>query len=138
MGTDGNDIQWACEADLDEKYRFGKLEVVCEGYENALDPYILKGSCGLEYNLELTDQGRMARQYKGSAVGYMGWLLFLFLCIGCCSGGGGGGRSRSGGGPGFWTGAAVGSALGGSSSRSSGYRYTSSRRATGYGGTRRR
>lgn len=31
--------------------------------------------------------------------------------MGCCSDGGGG-RSRSGGGLGFWTGAAVGSALG--------------------------
>ena len=33
------------------------MEVICEGYDYPDDPYILKGSCGLEYTLELTKEG---------------------------------------------------------------------------------
>ena len=29
-----------------------QITVSCEGYNYAEDPYILKGSCGLEYDLE--------------------------------------------------------------------------------------
>lgn len=39
-------------------YRFGKTDVSCEGYRDRHDPYVLKGSCGLEYTLEYTDQGK--------------------------------------------------------------------------------
>ena len=39
--------QWKCDADLDSKYRFGRVEVLCEGYEYPDDPYILVGSCGV-------------------------------------------------------------------------------------------
>ena len=35
--------QWKCEADLDNKYRFGAVTVACEGYEHPDDPYILRG-----------------------------------------------------------------------------------------------
>lgn len=48
---------------MDNWYRFGKVEVSCEGYNNPDDPYILRGSCGLEYTLELTAEGR---QNQGS------------------------------------------------------------------------
>merc|ERR1711963_1013812 len=37
--------------------RFGRVEVVCEGYDYAEDDFILAGSCGLEYTLELTKEG---------------------------------------------------------------------------------
>ncbi|ELT97879.1 hypothetical protein CAPTEDRAFT_219816 [Capitella teleta] len=57
QGTDGYDIQWECKADLDNAYRFGKIEVTCEGYDHPDDPYILRGSCGLEYSLEMTKEG---------------------------------------------------------------------------------
>jgi hypothetical protein len=30
----------------------GRIEVVCEGYDYPDDPYILQGSCGLEYRVE--------------------------------------------------------------------------------------
>ncbi|KAM9449949.1 store-operated calcium entry-associated regulatory factor [Clarias gariepinus] len=63
-GWDGVDVQWECKADMDSWYRFGKVEVSCEGYNSPDDPYILKGSCGLEYTLELTAEGR---QKKGSS-----------------------------------------------------------------------
>eukprot|EP01117_Protostelium_nocturnum_P009648 TRINITY_DN3449_c0_g1_i1.p1 TRINITY_DN3449_c0_g1~~TRINITY_DN3449_c0_g1_i1.p1 ORF type:complete len:323 (+),score=94.89 TRINITY_DN3449_c0_g1_i1:322-1290(+) len=53
-GSDGVSIQWKCEADLDKGVKFGKTVVSCEGYTNPNDPYVLKGSCGLEYSLDTT------------------------------------------------------------------------------------
>ena len=47
---------------MDNLYRFGSVEVVCEGYDYADDPHILKGSCGLEYTLELTKEGQTKNQ----------------------------------------------------------------------------
>jgi hypothetical protein len=32
---------------MDNAYRFGKVEVTCEGFEHPDDPYILRGSCGV-------------------------------------------------------------------------------------------
>ncbi|CAF1209062.1 unnamed protein product [Rotaria sordida] len=55
-GSNGIDIQWECTSEMPQKYKFGKLSVSCEGYNYPDDPYILAGSCGLEYNLELTDK----------------------------------------------------------------------------------
>ncbi|XP_025064863.1 store-operated calcium entry-associated regulatory factor isoform X1 [Alligator sinensis] len=67
-GWDGFDIQWECKADLDISYRFGRTEVSCEGYDYPDDPYILKGSCGLEYRLELTEEGeRKTKNFGGSS-----------------------------------------------------------------------
>ncbi|XP_039398336.1 store-operated calcium entry-associated regulatory factor isoform X2 [Mauremys reevesii] len=66
-GWDGFDIQWECKADLDNSYRFGRIEVSCEGYDYPDDPYILRGSCGLQYGLELTEEGqRKANNFGGS------------------------------------------------------------------------
>ncbi|XP_030643874.1 store-operated calcium entry-associated regulatory factor [Chanos chanos] len=62
-GWDGIDAQWECKADMDNAYRFGRVEVSCEGYNHPNDPYILKGSCGLEYTLELTAEGRQQNSY---------------------------------------------------------------------------
>lgn len=38
------DIQWSCSATLPEELKLGSTEVICEGYANADDPYVLKGS----------------------------------------------------------------------------------------------
>eukprot|EP01080_Neovahlkampfia_damariscottae_P002893 gene2893-4736_t len=57
-GTDGISIQWKCEAQLNSNYRLGRVEVVCEGFEKSGDPYILTGSCALEYELEYTSKGK--------------------------------------------------------------------------------
>jgi len=46
-GSDGADAQWECKATMDNEYQFGRIRVVCEGYEYPDDPYILKGSCGV-------------------------------------------------------------------------------------------
>ncbi|CAB3996411.1 store-operated calcium entry-associated regulatory factor, partial [Paramuricea clavata] len=78
---------------MENKYRFGKIDVNCEGYDYPTDPYILRGSCGLEYTIELTDEGRAKQgssdyhgrnnyQYgsRNSPVGifdaYSTWLLY--------------------------------------------------------------
>lgn len=36
---------------MDGDYKFGKLDVLCEGYDYPNDPYVLKGSCGVSMNL---------------------------------------------------------------------------------------
>ncbi|KAK5986736.1 Store-operated calcium entry-associated regulatory factor, partial [Trichostrongylus colubriformis] len=77
-GFDGVDYQWRCVADLPSDYEFGQalelglavlmlvtcegstfqVTVTCEGYDYPEDPYILKGSCGLEYDLEYAHSTR--------------------------------------------------------------------------------
>ncbi|XP_069128119.1 store-operated calcium entry-associated regulatory factor-like [Argopecten irradians] len=61
-GSDGYDVQWECKTDMDNAYRFGRVEVSCEGYEYPDDPYILRGSCGLEYTIDLTEEGHEKRR----------------------------------------------------------------------------
>ncbi|KAG4416243.1 hypothetical protein IFR04_010646, partial [Cadophora malorum] len=51
------DIEWSCVADMPSDFKLGSTEVICEGYANRDDPYVLKGSCGVEYRLLLTEQG---------------------------------------------------------------------------------
>ncbi|KAJ7455392.1 DUF1183-domain-containing protein [Mycena galericulata] len=51
LGGSGTEIDWKCEADLPESLRFGRVQVSCEGWSRAGDPYVLKGSCSLEYRL---------------------------------------------------------------------------------------
>lgn len=73
-GWDGVDVQWECKTDMDKAYRFGRIEVSCEGYSHPADAYILKGSCGLEYTLELTEEGRRRTQGSwGSQGGFKGF-----------------------------------------------------------------
>ncbi|KAH7122416.1 transmembrane protein 66 precursor [Dendryphion nanum] len=58
-GADYNeeDVQWTCTASLPEEFKLGSTDVICEGYDSPDDPYILKGSCGVEYRLMLTEKG---------------------------------------------------------------------------------
>lgn len=71
-GWDGVDVQWECKTDMDNAYRFGRIEVSCEGYSHPSDQYVLTGSCGLEYTLELTEEGRRKNQggWGGSQRGF--------------------------------------------------------------------
>lgn len=55
MGFDGHDYNWKCQTELPNKLRLGKVTVNCEGYNYPDDPYILVGSCGLEYYLEYNE-----------------------------------------------------------------------------------
>lgn len=68
-------LQWECKTDMDGSYRFGRIEVSCEGYSHPADPYILKGSCGLEYTLELTKEGR--RSSQGGFKGFGGERIYI-------------------------------------------------------------
>ncbi|KAM5193544.1 store-operated calcium entry-associated regulatory factor [Mantella aurantiaca] len=69
-GWDGIDVQWECKVDMDNAYQFGKVEVSCEGFDYPDDPYVLRGSCGLEYTLELTEEGRKRSQNGNSFGGF--------------------------------------------------------------------
>ncbi|KAJ8110555.1 hypothetical protein OPT61_g6639 [Boeremia exigua] len=62
---DSENIQWTCTASLPEEFKLGSTDVICEGYDYPEDPYILKGSCGVEYRLVLTDKGH-ERYGKGN------------------------------------------------------------------------
>ncbi|KAF2257786.1 DUF1183-domain-containing protein [Lojkania enalia] len=58
------DIQWTCTASLPEEFKLGSTDVICEGYDSPDDPYILKGSCGVEYRLVLTEKGHRKFGHK--------------------------------------------------------------------------
>lgn len=51
------DIQWSCSASLPPEFKLGSTEVICEGFDSPDDPHVLKGSCGVEYRLVLTEKG---------------------------------------------------------------------------------
>lgn len=66
MGSDygDEDFSWSCTADVPKYFKLGSTDVLCEGYDGSEDKYILKGSCGVEYRLALTDAGY--EKYGGS------------------------------------------------------------------------
>lgn len=63
---DIEDVQWTCTADLPAEFKLGATDVICEGYRNADDKWVLKGSCGVEYRLLLTEAGEKRFGKKGS------------------------------------------------------------------------
>ncbi|XP_006167251.2 store-operated calcium entry-associated regulatory factor [Tupaia chinensis] len=69
-GWDGYDVQWECKADLDVAYKFGETVVSCEGYESPEDQYVLRGSCGLEYQLDYTELGLQRLRESGRRRGF--------------------------------------------------------------------
>jgi len=52
IGFDGIDVNWQCEAELPKGVKLTSATVSCEGFAHSDDPYVLAGSCGLEYSLE--------------------------------------------------------------------------------------
>lgn len=72
-GYSDQDIQWSCTANLPPTLKLGSTDVICEGYASSDDEYVLKGSCGVEYRLVLTDEGekRYPHLLKGGGGG--GW-----------------------------------------------------------------
>lgn len=125
-GYDDQDIQWSCTAPLPPELKLGATEVVCEGYASRDDPYVLRGSCAVEYRLLLTDHGeqRFPDLAHGGAwsasdassalfylvfVGVVVWILWSAWAAATPRGGqpgGAGGRrpwfgGGGGGGPGF-------------------------------------
>ncbi|KAB5558360.1 transmembrane protein [Coniochaeta sp. 2T2.1] len=87
-GYSEEDIQWSCTASLPSTLKLGSTDVICEGYSSPDDPYVLKGSCGVEYRLILTDEGE--KKYPDVAKGgwgggdtdWAGWLFgVIFVAI---------------------------------------------------------
>ncbi|KAI0883370.1 uncharacterized protein GGS22DRAFT_29576 [Annulohypoxylon maeteangense] len=81
-GYTAEDIQWSCSAPLPPELKLGSTDVICEGYSSPDDPYVLKGSCGVEYRLILTEAGE--QKFPDVANGRGGWKW----------GGGGGDKGR--------------------------------------------
>lgn len=53
VGWNGKDVEWRCEAlDMPNGYDLDTVVVGCEGYDYPDDPYILQGSCGIEYTVK--------------------------------------------------------------------------------------
>jgi len=85
QGSDGLRLQWACEAELDSRYRFGETTVTCEGYDAADDKYILAGSCGVEYTLEYAEAAKPTRLHRhdDTSTASLIWLGLLgFVLVG--------------------------------------------------------
>lgn len=88
------DIQWTCSASLPSEFKLGSTDVICEGFKSTDDPYVLKGSCGVEYRLMLTDVGEekygkkakgLFDDHEGKAGGRMVAALFwvIFISVVC-------------------------------------------------------
>lgn len=59
VGTnDRGQVQWKCEAQMEDLFRLGETTVSCEGYSHRGDRNVLKGSCGVFYTLHLTEKGK--------------------------------------------------------------------------------
>ncbi|KAI1801877.1 DUF1183-domain-containing protein [Daldinia bambusicola] len=92
-GYDAEDVQWSCTASLPPELKLGSTDVVCEGYANPDDPYVLKGSCGVEYRLLLTEAGEAkfphvaasASESEGgpwsNAAGALFGVVFAAVCM---------------------------------------------------------
>ncbi|GAB1605502.1 store-operated calcium entry-associated regulatory factor-like [Argonauta hians] len=81
-GSDGIDIQWKCETDMNKKYRFGKIAVSCEGYDYADDAYILAGSCALKYEIDFKNRGKATKTSRTMDSSYdFGELIWIILVL---------------------------------------------------------
>lgn len=83
---DGDDVQWTCTASLPAEFKLGGTEVLCEGYSGPTDPYVLKGSCGVEYRLVLTERGE--ERFGSGAGGGGTWgerIVVAAVAMGMCS-----------------------------------------------------
>lgn len=87
QGSDYDDenIQWTCSASLPPEFKLGSTDVICEGFASSSDPYVLKGSCGVEYRLILTTTGE-EKYGSGSDSPWDGkgrsiWPTIIFWCI---------------------------------------------------------
>ncbi|CAN0265726.1 unnamed protein product, partial [Hapterophycus canaliculatus] len=70
--------RWSCTASsLPKDTELGSVDVSCEGYTYRDDPYVLKGSCAMEYTLTApTPQGPFA----AVLVAVMGFFAFCVCC----------------------------------------------------------
>lgn len=74
---DENEVQWTCSTNLPDEFHLGSTDVICEGFRSSDDPWILKGSCGVEYKLLLSGKTREAYGYRQE--GLEAWKIILIL-----------------------------------------------------------
>ncbi|KAL9098454.1 MAG: hypothetical protein Q9163_005887 [Psora crenata] len=89
------DVEWTCTASLPAEFKLGSTDVICEGLKGPDDPYVLKGSCGVEYRLMLTELGEEKYGRKGHSLwddygsrtrtekfaGGIFWVVFVAVVI---------------------------------------------------------
>ncbi|KAI0808437.1 hypothetical protein GGR55DRAFT_191449 [Xylaria sp. FL0064] len=68
------DVEWSCTASLPPELKLGATDVICEGYAGPDDPYVLRGSCGVEYRLVLTELGERKFPEIANAGSSGGWF----------------------------------------------------------------
>lgn len=124
------DPSWKCTAELENGLRLGTTDVICEGFRNRDDPWVLRGSCGLEYTIHgnpvnagrsYDSYGQPYKAYSGyrsysssSGRSWLNWILgsiFLYFVFRWFSGPSGDAATRGatfgtggGGGGGAWPG----------------------------------
>lgn len=81
VAVDGPDVQWECEADLPAHLKFGRTEVVCEGFDSPKDERVLEGSCGLQYVIKQVPGKRPSFRYAlAKPLQTLGsWAMLAFL-----------------------------------------------------------
>ena len=136
-GHNGVDVIWECKSDPVGAI-IRDLNVQCEGYEYPDDPYILKGSCGIQFRMSPSNPSPIytTDDPEPNPLGGIFFLIIIMMIASCISDDGGGRTPRSyrssysypgyrSSSSNFWTGAATGYAVGrsgsswGRSSRSS-------------------
>lgn len=83
------DVEWSCSASLPPELKLGRTEVICEGYAKSSDPYVLKGSCGVEYTMGLTREGEKrypdvmnpTRRFFSNGEGGTDWSAWAFAVV---------------------------------------------------------
>jgi len=85
-GTDGNSVQWACDAEIPTSLHLKLHYISCEGYESSTDPFVLVGSCSLTYNLEgeipITTQ-QTTYNDNGDLTGFGIIIIIAIILCGC-------------------------------------------------------
>ena len=76
MGYKNEKIEWECNTNINGKYKFHSIKISCEGYDSIEDPYILEGSCGLEYSIESTSNFSMLSVFK-SLISLITFVMIL-------------------------------------------------------------
>ena len=117
IGTDGIDVQWDCTTDLPNNLKFGIVNVNCEGFDFPNDPFILEGSCQLQYELMYKNNVNYSNLNE-----FVCFIIVIFCTLCICNRGGGGGYGYGGGGGygyggggrggGFWSGLGIGALAG--------------------------
>jgi hypothetical protein len=83
-GFDGIDAIWECESDP-KGTEFDYLNVECEGYDYPDDPYILTGSCSLEYKLKYNSYPSLNRNTFESSNPIVGLCILLLIVYCLCN-----------------------------------------------------